>query len=51
MLRHNNIQSTQVYAPVTQKKLFEDMDRIIEAVKDFKLVFNTAGEKDLPPLY
>lgn len=21
------------------------MDRIIEAVKDFKLVFNTAGEK------
>ena len=49
MLRHNNIQSTQVYAPVTQKKLFEDMDRIIEAVKDFKLVFNTAGEKDLPP--
>ena len=38
MLGHGNIQTTQVYARVTPKKLFEDMDRLIEATKDFKLV-------------
>lgn len=38
MLGHSNIQTTQVYARVTPKKLFEDMDRLIEATKDFKLV-------------
>ena len=31
MLGHSNIQTTQVYARVTPKKLFEDMDRLIEA--------------------
>ena len=38
MLGHNNIQTTQVYARVTPKKLFEDMDKLIEATQDFKLV-------------
>lgn len=38
MLGHGNIQMTQVYARVTPKKLFEDMDKLIEATKDFKLV-------------
>lgn len=31
MLGHGNIQMTQVYARVTPKKLFEDMDKLIEA--------------------
>ena len=31
MLGHNNIKTTQIYARVTPKKLFEDMDRFIEA--------------------
>ena len=38
MLGHSNIQTTQVYARVTPKKLFEYMDRLIEATGDFKLV-------------
>ena len=38
MLGHSNIQTTQVYARVTPKKLFEDMDRLIEATGDLKLV-------------
>ena len=38
MLGHGNIQTTQVYARVTPKKLFEDMDKLIEATQDFKLV-------------
>lgn len=38
MLGHGNIQMTQVYARVTPKKLFEDMDKLIEATSDFKLV-------------
>lgn len=38
MLGHSDIQTTQVYARVTPKKLFEDMDRYIEATKDLKLV-------------
>ena len=38
MLGHSNIQTTQVYARVTPKKLFEDMDKLIEATQDFKLV-------------
>ena len=38
MLGHNNIKTTQIYARVTPKKLFEDMDRFIEATKDLELV-------------
>lgn len=38
MLGHSNIQTTQVYARVTPKKLFEDMDKLIGATRDFKLV-------------
>ena len=38
MLGHNNIQTTQIYARVTPKKLFEDMDKFIEANKDFMFV-------------
>lgn len=38
MLGHNNIQTTQVYARVTPKKLFEDMDKFIEATQDLLLI-------------
>lgn len=38
MLGHTNINQTQVYARVTPKKLFEDMDKFIEATKDFNFI-------------
>ena len=37
MLGHTNIETTQVYAKVTPQKLFDDMDKFIEATKDLKL--------------
>ena len=38
MLGHSKIQTTQIYARVTPKKLFEDMDKYIEQTTDLKLV-------------
>ena len=38
MLGHTNLTTTQLYARVTPKKLFEDMDKFIEAMSDMKLV-------------
>ncbi|PXV57165.1 site-specific recombinase XerD [Dysgonomonas alginatilytica] len=38
MLGHADIKTTQIYARVTPKKLFEDMDKYIEVTKDLKLV-------------
>lgn len=38
MLGHNNIKTTQVYVCVTPKKLFDDMNKFIEATRDLKLI-------------
>lgn len=37
MLGHQNIKTTQIYARVTPKKLFEEMDKFIEATYDLQL--------------
>ena len=38
MLGHSDIKTTQIYARVTPKKLFEDMDKYIETTKDLVLI-------------
>ena len=38
MLGHNNITTTQIYARVTPRKLFEDMGKYIESTKHLKLL-------------
>ena len=38
MLGHSNVRTTQIYARVSPKRLFEDMDRFIEATRDLKLI-------------
>lgn len=37
MLGHSDIKTTQIYARVTPKKLFEDMDKYIESTQDLVL--------------
>lgn len=38
MLGHTNLTTTQLYAKVTPKKLFDDMDIFIKATSDMILV-------------
>ena len=45
MLGHTNVRMTQVYAMVTQDKLFEEADKFIEATKDFVLVLNANSKE------
>ena len=45
MLGHTNVRMTQVYAMVTQDKLFEEADKFIETTKDFVLVLNANSKE------
>lgn len=45
MLGHTNVRMTQVYAMVTQDKLFEEAYKFIEATKEFVLVLNANSKE------